>query len=113
MSICKDCFHHEVCGGYIPTDLDEDEVLEFCAKGMADEIPNIEELCDCFMDKANVVEVKRGKWKTIPDYSNALITYRHICSECKTVYKDIRPHGHNYCHICGAKMDGERSENGT
>lgn len=56
---------------------------------------------------ANVDEVKHGKWETIPDYSQALISYRHICSECKIVYKDIRSYGHNYCPNCGAKMDGK------
>ena len=60
---------------------------------------------------SDVVEVRHGEWETIPDYSHALTTYRHICSECKTVYKDVRPHGNNFCHICGAKMDGERKEN--
>lgn len=59
---------------------------------------------------ADVVEVRHGEWETIPDYLRALTTYRHICSECKTTYKDIRPLGHNYCHFCGAKMDGERRE---
>lgn len=59
---------------------------------------------------ADVVEVRHGEWETIPDYSRSLTTYRHICSVCKTTYKDIRPHGHNYCHVCGAKMDGERRE---
>ena len=47
-----------------------------------------------------------GEWETIPDYSRELITYRHICSECKTFYKDIRPHGHKFCHECGAEMKG-------
>ena len=51
-----------------------------------------------------------GEWETIPDYQpNKLITYRHICSECKTTYKDIRPHGHKFCHECGAKMKGGSS----
>ena len=46
-----------------------------------------------------------GEWETIPDYQpNKLIAYRHICSVCKTTYKDIRPHGHKYCHECGAHM---------
>lgn len=47
-----------------------------------------------------------GEWETIPDYSNALITYRHICRVCGCFYKDIRPYGHKYCHECGAKMKG-------
>ena len=48
-----------------------------------------------------------GEWETIPDCQpDKLLTYRHICSVCKTTYKDIRPYGHKYCHECGAKMKG-------
>lgn len=47
-----------------------------------------------------------GELETIPDYSRALITYRHICGVCGCSYKDIRPNGHKYCHECGAKMKG-------
>lgn len=47
-----------------------------------------------------------GEWETIPDSLSGFISYRHICSECKTFYKDISPRGHNYCHNCGAKMKG-------
>ena len=57
---------------------------------------------------ADVVEVKHGEWETIPDYSRSLVAYRHLCSVCGCFYKDIRPNGHEYCHECGAKMDGER-----
>lgn len=57
---CKDCIHYEACGGFTPTDLDQD-VFDYCRKGIADEIPNIEERCSCFMDKADVVEVVRCK----------------------------------------------------
>lgn len=60
---------------------------------------------------ADVAEVRHGEWETIPDYTNTLTTYRHRCLVCNTFYKDIRPHGHKYCHGCGAKMDGERREN--
>lgn len=46
-----------------------------------------------------------GEWETIPDYQpDKFISYRYICSVCKTTYKDIRPHGHKYCHECGAHM---------
>lgn len=56
---------------------------------------------------ANYRKQSEGEWETIPDYQpNKLIAYRHICSVCKTFYKDIRPHGHKYCHECGAKMKG-------
>ena len=61
---------------------------------------------------ADVVEVRHGEWETIPDCQpNRLLAYRHICSECKNTYKDLNCHGHNYCHWCGAKMDGERRTN--
>lgn len=53
------------------------------------------------------IKQSEGEWETIPDYQpNKLITYRHICSVCKTFYKDIRSHGHTYCHECGSKMKG-------
>ena len=59
----------------------------------------------------NVVEVRHGEWETMPDCQpNRLLAYRHICSECKNTYKDLNCRGHNYCHWCGAKMDGERRE---
>jgi hypothetical protein len=57
---CKDCIHYEACSGFIPTDLDQD-VFDYCQKGIADEIPDIEERCSCFTDKADVVEVVRCK----------------------------------------------------
>ena len=37
---CKDCrLHKNVCDGYMPTDMDSDEVLEYCASGRRDKIP--------------------------------------------------------------------------
>lgn len=57
---CKDCFHYKACSGFTPTDLDQD-VFDYCRKGIADEIPDIEERCSCFTDKADVVEVVRCK----------------------------------------------------
>ena len=75
----------------------------------------IDRLCESEdkIEQGDVVEVVHGEWETIPDYQpHKLITYRHICSVCKNTYKDLNCHGHNYCHWCGAKMDGERSENG-
>ena len=76
MSICKDCYHYGVCGGYMPTDLDDDEVLEYCAKGLQDEVPNIEELCDEFKHYTDVVEVVRCKdcqYWTGEDYDGCCI----------------------------------------
>lgn len=61
---------------------------------------------------ADVVEVRHGYWKQNPFFKSI-----YYCSECGRHIED----GSNdknpsknfpYCH-CGAKMDGERSENGT
>lgn len=101
MSICKDCFHHEVCGGYIPTDLDEDDVLDFCQNGMADEIPNIEELCECFTDKGDLVEVVRCKDCECfsRDYDNSVI------GSCCSPRQHIRCNENHYCSYGERKTD--------
>lgn len=52
---CKDCIHHDICLGYLPSDLDKD-VWDLCVQGKADEIPNIEERCDQFKDKSKFIE---------------------------------------------------------
>lgn len=54
---------------------------------------------------ADVVEVKHGEWTKSSPYNRFM-----NCSVCgfgqdHTTFK--------YCPNCGAKMDGERSENGT
>lgn len=60
---CKDCIHKEVCGGFTPSDLDQD-VFDYCREGRTDEIPDIEERCSSFKSKADFVEVVRcGKCK--------------------------------------------------
>ena len=110
MSTCKDCIHYEVGCDYTPTDLDEDKTLEYCAKGMADQIPNIEELCDCFKNTADVVEVVRCRdcrhWK---DTSCDTVIGEHW-GECRKPLGDYR-----YCET--AENDycsyGERREDGT
>lgn len=60
---------------------------------------------------ADVVEVRHGYWETIAEATPHLIVCTHTCSVCKTSYKDLISKGHNYCHNCGAKMDGERRAN--
>ena len=96
--------------------IDADKFVEWLDVG---HLRSPSEICYCEGDvktmidmqpAADGVEVKHGEWETIPDYSNALTTYRHRCLVCNYFYKDIRPHGHNYCPNCGAKMDGERRE---
>lgn len=52
---CKECYHYDACAGYLPSDLDKD-VFDYCAKGIADEIPDIEERCSSFKDKSSVLE---------------------------------------------------------
>jgi len=47
MATCKECFHYNACGGFLPSDLDKD-VWDLCAKGKSDEIPDIEERCSEF-----------------------------------------------------------------
>lgn len=48
---------------------------------------------------ADVVEVRHGSWKRLP-------FGMFFCSECRELQKKRRflP---NYCHQCGAKMDGK------
>lgn len=57
---CNDCSHYDVCGGYTPTDLDQD-VFDYCREGRADEIPDIENRCNNFKNKSDFVEVVRCK----------------------------------------------------
>ena len=68
------------------------------------------------IDNAPTVEVVHGHWVSLTDCANAGV----YCSVCnKKVYKEdyawcnrknkLRS---NYCPNCGAKMDGERKDNG-
>lgn len=56
MATCRDCYHYHACGGFTPSDLDKD-VWDLCAQGKADEIPDIEDRCTEFKDKACIVEL--------------------------------------------------------
>ena len=53
---CKECYHYDACGGYLPSDLDKD-VWDLCAKGKSDEIPDIEDRCSEFKDKSLIFEL--------------------------------------------------------
>ena len=55
----------------------------------------------------DVVEVRHGEW--LPQYEGSSLVK---CSVCGYEFCDRIESG-NYCPNCGAKMDGERSENGT
>ena len=52
---CKECYHREACGGFLPSDLDKD-VWDLCAEGKSDEIPDIEDRCSEFKDKSLIIE---------------------------------------------------------
>lgn len=57
---------------------------------------------------ADVVEVVHGEWekRTFIIFDSEKVGYR--CSECNTTWDTQTP----YCPNCGAKMDGEREDNG-
>lgn len=57
-----------------------------------------------FSPTADVVEVRHGKWKKVSEKYP-----RYVCSSCNHLYNNKE---YKYCPYCGAKMDGERSENG-
>lgn len=68
-----------------------------------------------FSPTADVAEVRHGHWITekealeIDRYDLA-----YTCSVCGHCDWDCtESEDFNYCPYCGAKMDGERSENGT
>lgn len=64
---------------------------------------------------ADVVEVRHAYWKRTTHITESkrgreIHSKLYNCSNCDA------PNGRkksSYCHWCGAKMDGERSENGT
>lgn len=56
---------------------------------------------------SDVVEVRHGHW--IPQWAGARLVK---CSVCGYEYCDLIECT-DYCGNCGAKMDGERSENAT
>ena len=107
---CKDCIHFDVCSGYTPTDLDSD-VFNYCREGRADEIPDIEERCSTFKNKADFIEVKYGKWlpTKIPSYFGGLIWECSVCGAKDGERSSILGY---YCWRCGARMDGTPKERG-
>ena len=94
METCYDCIHCEVCSGigscsYICSDVSK---------------------CKHFKNKADVEEVKQGRWELkVDEYDGVYIT----CSVCK---EDFYPSDEivdaipNFCLNCGAKMDGGKEE---
>ena len=90
MASCKDCLHFLVCNMWA------DSYSEHHNK-----------TCKQFKNKADVVEVKHGKWTIKRDEYDCEYMVCSCCAECfydgdnDTV--DRLP---KYCSECGAKMDG-------
>lgn len=61
---------------------------------------------------ADVVEVRHGHWIDKSRNINGLHDPRFDCSVCGHIFWFQGAETFNYCPACGAKMDGERSENG-
>jgi len=72
----------------------------------------IETVQDEYLQNAptvDAVEVVHGRWVAVPS-SDMMTGKAYKCSECnKMRYGSFMP---NYCQNCGAKMDGERKDNG-
>ena len=60
----------------------------------------------------DVVEVRHGKWVSASNKSGVNIGMK--CSLCgaRIKYSEHSNGNHRYCHKCGAKMGGERKEQG-
>lgn len=85
MATCKDCIHWAVCGRR--------------AKSISLDPMKSGYKCPDFKNKADVAEVKRGKWIKTP-YSEK--DGDSHCSECSHFdWSDC-----DYCSYCGARMDG-------
>lgn len=92
---CKDCIHYDVCqyNAYLEaTQYAKDEKIYVTIRN------NI--ACKFFKNKADVVEVKHGKW-----INGDMPTYGGFkCTSCKK--NSIQ--NSKYCPNCGARMDGSR-----
>lgn len=104
MKVCRDCIHFDACAAFWYSDYD-------CVANIEDSKHKhgIEEACEQFKSTADVVEVRHGHWKYL--WLDA------VCSECGYINEaDAVTRCRTdppYCPKCGAKMDGERSANGT
>ena len=83
---CKSCFHFQVCANVLKQQL-------FIREKMLKE-ENLK--CENYIPTADVEEVKHGEWLR----QNGGFFF--LCSNCG---KAAATKG-NYCHSCGAKMDG-------
>ena len=99
MTHCEKCIHHDVCEFDVNV-MPEDLIPDF---------PH-NEGCAQFKPAADVVEIRHGTWIKKEDG-------HYVCSECGRTrpYSSynyvIQNWACNYCHWCGAKMEGKESEN--
>lgn len=84
----------------------KDEYYSDFHKSMAD-LTSLRELLED-TPAADVVEVRHGKWIGASKKANVGMK----CSLCgaRIKYSEFFNGNHNYCHKCGAKMDGKDGE---
>lgn len=92
---CEDCLYEKICyRREVCNDIEE----------------QIKELgCIDFIARADVQEIKHGKWiESEDDYYGFYIIKCSLCREewCFEVEDDVKSMNYNYCPNCGAKMDG-------
>lgn len=101
MASCKDCFHYELCKRI-------DYELEYHNKSIKEAEEELPIKCRFFKNKADIQEIKHGKWKKHTDDGDC--DYIE-CSACGEEFYppnneftfDVIP---KYCQNCGAKMGG-------
>ena len=99
MAECKKCIHEKVCKYH-----DEKVSLGISVKEIGHE-------CVDYVDKADVVEVKHGKWKVNED-DIYICASEFVCSNCNESFcsseltDEQMKEMLKYCPNCGAKMDG-------
>ena len=92
---CKDCIHNEVCyRREVCNDIEE----------------HIRKLgCMDFIARADVQEIKHGKWKLCYEDWRMQIAGDE-CSACGFQHYGACISHYHYCPNCGAKMDGKEVE---
>jgi hypothetical protein len=105
MFSCKDCVHYEVCVCH------EQEMSAMLLKGRYRDISNdMADGCRFFKNKADFVEVKRGRWANTDEGE-------YMCTNCNEYfYVDIDMHPIDDCNMfhcpnCGADMRKEGADN--
>ena len=65
------------------------------------------------MPSADVAPVKCGKWIIHPEVKNIYGGIYIECSECREKYVVQHIEDEKFCRNCGARMVGERKDDGT